>query len=81
MGMPAQICVSNFQPVGNQLLGLFVNVMPAQICVSNFQPGAGRLLGLFVNGEAAPNPPMRFSAGGQLGIGTFRKWGCRLKSA
>ena len=45
MGMPAQICVSNFQPVGNQLLGLFVNVMPAQICVSNFQPGGAQFIG------------------------------------
>jgi hypothetical protein len=40
MGIPAQICVSDFQPGGYQLLGLFVNWVPAQICVSNFQPGA-----------------------------------------
>ena len=40
IGMPAQICVSKFQPGGNQLLGLFVNGIPAQICVSNSEPGA-----------------------------------------
>ena len=55
IGMPDQICVSNFQRGGGQ--------MPAQICVSNFQPGGAQLLGLFVNGDAGPNPPMRFSAG------------------
>jgi len=39
MGIPAQICVSDFQPGGYQLLGLFVNWVPAEICISNFQPG------------------------------------------
>jgi len=79
--MPAQICVSNFQPGGNQLLGLFVNGMPAQICVSNFQPGGNQLLGLLINVDAGSNLRKQFSAGGGKVIGTLRKWGSRPKSA
>ena len=49
--------------------------------LSSFEPGGNQLLGLFVNWDAGSNLHKQFSAGGQLVIGTFRKWGCRLKSA
>ena len=74
MGIPAQICVSDFQPGGYQLLGLFVNWVPAQICVSNFQPGGAQLLGLFVNGMPAQTCVSNFRPGAmETLVGTSAK--------
>ena len=67
--MPAQICVSNFQPGGNQLLGLFVNGDTGSNLRKQFSAGGLSVIGTFRKLGAGSNLRKQFSAGGYGNIG------------
>ena len=69
--MPAQICVSNFQPGGNQLLGLLINVDAGSNLRKQFSAGGNQSLGRLVNWDAGSNLHKQLSAGGAISYWDF----------